>query len=168
MGLILNNKVNKFIKGFPTVSDKYNVSGAILMGDAPVQFGDMVKLGSQTGYFTAVTSSNTLAEASDIGGIVLGTNVKLAEDYPGKTVQVNVGEAFNLLINGFVAIQLDSGAKIEEVKPNASVYFTANGGFTTATATNKVGAIPSTVFTGEYENVGTTEAPVYLAEIYVK
>ena len=42
MGLIINNKIQELLKGFPTVSDKYNVLPAVLDGDAPVDFGDVV------------------------------------------------------------------------------------------------------------------------------
>ena len=51
MGLIINNKIKKFMTGYPTVSDKYNVAGAILSGSSAVKFGDplMWDSGTQNG-----------------------------------------------------------------------------------------------------------------------
>lgn len=164
MGLILNKSVSKFIKGFPTVSDKYNVAGGILESGT-AEFGQLLMLGSQPGYFKPAAS---LTAATQLGGIVLGTNVKVPTNYPGTEVNVVAGEAFNLLVDGFIAIELASTAKISEVSANAAVYFTADGKFTTASDSAKVAAIPNTVFTGEFENVGTADAVKYLVEIYVK
>ena len=42
MSLIIKDKIQMMMKGFPTVSDKYNVLPAVLDGDAPVDFGDVV------------------------------------------------------------------------------------------------------------------------------
>lgn len=162
MSLIINKSMPMFKQGYPTVSDKYNVAGGILQGDTPVQFGALVKLGDAPGYFQAASG---LTAVSQLGGFVVATNVKLAEDWPGKTVQVNPGEAFNLLINGFIAVKLATTAKIATIAPNVAVNFTAAGLATTADDTNKVAAIPNCVFTGLTEKQSDGS---YLAEIYVK
>ncbi len=168
MPLIINDKIQELMKGYPTVSDKYNVAGAVLAGTTPVEFGDLVQFSGTKGYFEAVTASKQITAASQLAGFVVATNVKLATEWPGETVAVRPGEAFNLLINGFIAVECVSTAKPAEITANASVYVTANGKVTTATDTAKVVAIPNCVFTGVYENHGTTSAPKYYAEIYVK
>lgn len=168
--MIINDKIRELMKGYPTVSDKYNVAGGVLMGADPVQFGGLVKFAAQNGYFEAIDATQTIASVSEIAGFVLATNVKLATEWPGKTVQVLPGEAFNLLINGLMAVELGNGAKPADIKSNAAVYVTAAGAITTANDAGKLGAdpIPNVVFTGMYENVGTSDAPKYLAEILVK
>lgn len=164
MGLILKDKLNMFIKGYPTVSDKYNVSGAMLAGSTPAKFGDLVKRSGTPGYFEAIATTVTLA---DIAGFVVATNVKLAENYPGTTVQVNPGEAFNLLINGFIAVELDEDAVVADIIANAPVYvILASGKLTTSTnaSAGTIVELPGCVFTGLYEEQGSA----LLAEIYVK
>lgn len=159
MGLIIKDKLPMFKVGYPTVSDKYNITGGTLVGTTPVKFGDLVKFSSTNGYFEAITSTVAL---TDIAGFVLATNVKLAEEWPGKSVQVNPGEAFNLVLPGsYLAIELDSGAKEESIKPNVKVQVLAESGkCTTETGLE----LESVVFTGQYEKHGS----VIVAEIYVK
>lgn len=166
MGMIINKQLKKFQVGFPTISDKYNVAGAILTGSNAVNFGDLVKLSTDKGYFEAITSTITLA---DLGGFVVGTNVKLALDYPATegSVKVLPGEAFNLLVNGFIAIELDADAVEADITPNAQAYvILATGKITTSTnaSAGTIVALPNVVFTGEVETVGTK----IRAEIYVK
>ena len=167
MGLIIKDKIKKFQVGFPTVSDKYNIAGAVLAGDTAVNFGDLVKFSSTKGYFEAITDTVTLA---DIAGFVLGTNVKLALAYPGTDASVKVlpGEAFNLVLpNSFLAIKLAADAVATDIVANASVYVTlATGALTTSTnaSAGTVVELPNVVFTGEYELDGTT----IIAEIFVK
>lgn len=168
MGLIINDKIQMLMKGYPTVSDKYNVAGAVLEGDTPVQFGQLVKFGATAGYFAPATN---MASVSEAAGFVVATNVKLAEGFPGTLVQVNPGEAFNLLVNGFMAIELDSEATLTSVTANSSVaVILATGALTTSDKIddNTIVALPNVVFTGTVENHGTTANPVYYAEIYVK
>lgn len=159
MGLIIKDKIQQLIAGYPTVSDKYGVAGAILEGSTPVKFGSMVKLGSTAGYFTAPASLT----AATLGGFVVATNVKLTEDWPGNTVQVNPGEAFNLLVNGFIAVELASNVTIDDITPNAPVYVTAAGDVCGSSTTDAI-AVPNATFTGLYEQQGTK----YVAEIYVR
>jgi hypothetical protein len=157
MSLIINKSIPMFKKGYPTMSDKYNVAGGILTGDTPVPFGSIVMVSDTPGYFEAPAS---IADAKEIGGIVVATNVKLAQEWPGKTVQVNPGEAFNLLVSGFIAVKVDT---IVSLITNTPVYVKADGSFT-PTASGNI-ALPNTVFTGMYEQQADGS---YLAEIYVK
>ena len=169
MSLIIKDKIKELMKGYPTVSDKYNVSGAVLAGSTPAKFGELVKFSGTKGYFEAITS--TLSSVSDIAGFVLATNVKLNELWPEGNVQVNPGEAFNLLINGFMAVELDSQATPAQILANKQVHvILATGKLTTADkySSGAVEPLPNVVFTGVYENHGTAEAPKYIAEIYVK
>ena len=164
MGLIIGKSgIPMFKVGYPTASDKYNVTGGTLAGNAAVKFGDLVKFSSTKGYYEAITSTVTLA---DIAGFVLATNVKLATEWPGtdESVKVLPGEAFNLVLPGsYLAIELDATAVEANVKANAQVYaIPATGKCTTVSASNL--ALPGVVFTGMVEKHG--EALV--AEIYVK
>lgn len=162
MSLIINKKIPALKTGYPTMSDKYNVAGGILTGNTPVQFGQIVINSTTPGYFEAPSG---IAAIQDIGGIVVATNVKLAQDWPGTTVQVNPGEAFNLLINGFIAVKLAASATIGNVLANAPVAVKADGSFTTSNDNTKVVDLPNTVFTGFYE---LQKDGSYLVEIYVK
>lgn len=156
MGLILKDKIRKFMVGFPTVSDKYNVAGGILAGSTPVNFGDLVQYDTTTGYYKPATS---LSAITDVAGFVLGTNVKLAEGFASDVVRVNGGEAFNLLMNGYIAIQLDSGATEAYITPNATVcVILATGKVTTSdkAASTTIVQLPGVVLTGEYEKIGST------------
>lgn len=161
MSLIINKQIPMLKKGYPTMSDKYDVAGGILTGSTPVQFGSVVVTTSTPGYFEA---PDGIADVKDVAGFVVATNVKLAENWPGTIVQVNPNEAFNLLIKGFLAVPLAASATIGNVMANAPVAIKADGSITTSNDTT-VGTLPNTVFTGLYEvqKDGTT-----LVEIYVK
>ena len=164
MGLIIGKSgIPMFKVGYPTVSDKYNITGGILTGNTAVKFGDLVKFSSTKGYYEAITSTVTLA---NIAGFVLATNVKLATEWPGtdESVKVLPGEAFNLVLPGsYLAIELDATAVEANVKANAQVYaIPATGKCTTVSASNL--ALPGVVFTGMVEKHGDA----LVAEIYVK
>lgn len=160
MSLIIKDKIPMFIVGYPTVSDKYNVSGALLEGDTSVAFGDLVTYGSSAGYFKAITEA--LASVDKVAGFVLATNVKLNEKWPEGDIKVNPGEAFNLVLPGsYLAIALDSAAVETDIAANKSVgVVLATGKCTTA----QDNVLPNVVFTGLYEKHGAT----IVAEILVK
>lgn len=162
--LIINDKIQELMKGYPTVSDKYNVAGGTLTGANPAKFGELVKLSGTKGYFEAITAGNALDAVTNLGGFVVATNVKLATDWPGTTVQVLPGEAFNLLVNGFIAVELAETAVEDDIVANKEVKVLANGGITTSTDGTALGVIPNTVFTGTYEKRNNK---IY-AEVYVK
>lgn len=163
MGLILKDKIPMFKVGYPTVSDKYNITGGMLAGTTPVKFGDLVKFSTTAGYFEAITGTVTL---DDIAGFTLATNVKVAEDWPATKVQINPGEAFNLVLPGsYLAIELDAGANEAHVKANKPVaVILATGKCTTEVAASTAPALPGVVFTGLVEKHGDK----LVAEIYVK
>ena len=103
MGLIIKNKIAQLKKGYPTVSDKYNVQGGIYEDTEALHFGDLLAYGSATGHYKKLTTSDTVK----LAGICLATNVKLANRYPGDSnasVETVKGEAFNLLVRGFIAV----------------------------------------------------------------
>ena len=165
MGLIIKDKIQMLMTGFPTISDKYNVAGATLAGSTNVHFGDLLKKSSTVGYFEAIASS--ISSVDDLGGFIVGTNVKLADGFPGGEPVTKPGEAFNLLVNGFIAIKLDSGATTSYITPNAPVLVIyATGKCTTSdkASDDTIVAIPNVYFTGTYELHGSD----IIAEIYVK
>lgn len=158
MSLIIKDKIKQLMRGYPTVSDKYNVEGGIVEGDTPLAFGDMVAYGSMTGYYKKAT---TLTNVDEIAGFVLATNVKL-EDTWGKTNDgpiTNPGEAFNLFMNGFIAIALKSDATLAQIKNGAKVAVVlATAELTTADkiAADTIVELPDYEFTGIYEQQGAT------------
>lgn len=164
MGMIYKNELPKFKVGFPTISDKYNVTGAVLTGASAVNFGDVVKRSSTDGYFESAAAGCTL---DNFGGFVLGTNVKLALAYPGTDASVKVmpGEAFNLLIDGGIAVQLDSDATMSYVTSGAKVYLIlATGKITTSdkASASTIVELPGYYYTGE------KDATAKIAEVFVK
>lgn len=72
MSLIYKNKIPQLMVGYPTVSDKYNVAGAVLEGTQSVNNGELVTFGSASGGYKKITA---ITSAKDIAGIVLATNV---------------------------------------------------------------------------------------------
>lgn len=164
MGLIINKNIPMLKAGYPTVSDKYNVAGAVLAGTASVSFGDLVKFSTTKGYYEKATAMTAVTDAA---GFVVATNVKLNMTYGGENVVTVPGEAFNLLVNGFMAINLDAGATVANIKPNATVAVTLATGVCTTNdkvSGSTVVLLPNVYFTGTYEMHGTTVC----AEIYVK
>ena len=159
MGLIINTKIQEMLKGFPTVSDKYNVLPAVLDGTAPVNFGDVVVYSTTDGYYTKPT---TITAAAQVAGFVVATNVKLPENYPGTTIQVNPGEAFNLLHSGYLAVELDSGAVDANVAAGKGVAVLPSGKITTAGVSTAI-ALTNVTFTGTKETVnGKRYAEIYM------
>lgn len=122
MGLIIKNKIAQLKKGYPTVSDKYNVQGGIYVGDtSALYFGDLVFTSGVTGHYVKFDEA---AENAKLAGIALATNVKLANRYPGDSnakVETLKGEAFNLLVRGFVAVALEDATFAQAVLDYESV-----------------------------------------------
>lgn len=169
MGLIIKKSIRKLIKGYPTVSDKYNVQGGLLGGSADAHFGDVLVYGATQGEYAVPTTA--ISAVSDIAGILLGTNVKLATQYPaGPSYEVvtKPGEAINLLLNGYIAVGIDAGATVANIKDGAKVACLLATGALTTSGTANATDVPGWYFTGVYENKGTDLAPVYVAEIVIK
>jgi len=161
MGLIIKEKLPMFIVGFPTVGDKYNITGGLLSGTSPVKFGDLVMFDG-SGYFKKVASASSVA---DIAGFVLGTNVKVAEGFATNVVQVNPGEAFNLVLPGsYLAVEVAGASALSDISPRAQVYVKLADGTLDTAANTGIVALPGVEFTGACELHGST----VVAEIYVK
>ena len=159
MAMIIKDKLQMLMKGFPTVSDKYNVLPAVLDGTAPVNFGDVVVYSTTDGYYTKPT---TITAAAQVAGFVVATNVKVPENYPGTTIQVNPGEAFNLLHSGYIAIELDTGAVDANVAAGKGVAVLPSGKITTAGVSTAI-ALTNVTFTGTKETVnGKRYAEIYM------
>ena len=168
MSLIIKNKIAQLKKGYPTVSDKYNVQGGVYEGNDPLYFGDLVAYGSATGHYEKLADDSV----DTIAGICLATNVKLVNKYPGDTENVETvkGEAFNLLVRGFVAVevaviaagdeptQAEIETQIAAITEGSPVYVNAEGKFTTDSSAT---ALPGAYFMGVAEAKGLT----VLAEI---
>lgn len=152
MGMILGaDGFNKFKVGYPTVSDKYDVQGGVFTGATPVAFGDFVASTSD-GNYTNVTTTNT---ATQIAGIVLATNVKLASE-PEHIVETSAGDACNLLLDGYVAVELDSGAVAADILPGTACNIKlSTAKLTTVAVATGIINLPGYYFTGEYEMHGT-------------
>ena len=136
MSLILGKDgVQKLMVGYPTVSDKYDVGPAVLEGASAVLPGDVVMFGSASGSYKPAAS---LSAMTQVAGIVLATNVKVPSAYPAPEgpVAVNPGEAFGLLVRGFVAVKLDADAVLADAKEGAKVYLTSAGKITTVSTSN--------------------------------
>lgn len=158
MSLIIKDKIKQLMRGYPTVSDKYNVEGGIVEGDTPLAFGDMVAYGSTTGYYKKATA---LKSVDEIAGFVLATNVKLEDTWCGenKGPVTYPGEAFNLFMNGFIALSLKSDATVAQIKNGAKVAVVlASAELTTADklAASTIVELPGYEFTGIYEKQGAT------------
>ena len=154
MGLIIKDKIQSLMVGYPTVSDKYDVEGGL--ANETLRFGDLV-VAESVGVYKKV-------DATKVDGIVLATNVKLNTSYPADAegpVTVK-GEAFNVLIKGRVAVALDSDATKEAVVKGADAKLSAAHKLST-TGTAIAGNV-SIKFTGFYEMQGTT----IVAEVEVK
>lgn len=149
MGLILNNKIKKLQKGYPTRTAKEQVEGGVLGGTENLLPGNVVCFGAQPGEFTATFN------ATKIAGFALATNVKLVTTYPGESKDAPFcpGEAINLMISGYIAVELAAGTTVNE----GDAVTTANG------KTFSVGTLEgfNAFFTGVTEKVGS----VTLAEI---
>lgn len=136
MGLIYGKSgIPKLMVGYPTVSDKYDVGPAVLEGSTAILPGDVVMYGSASGAYLPASS---LSDFEEVAGIALATNVKVPNQYPAPAgpVAFQPGEAFGLLVRGFVAVALDAGADLDDATEGAPVYLTSAGKVTTDSSGN--------------------------------
>lgn len=160
MSLIIKDKFNEMIAGYPTMGDKYNYTGGILSGSSPVKFGELVMFDG--GYYKKLASAS---DVSEIAGFVGSTNVKLAEGFATNVVQVNPGEAFNLVLGGTWMAVETAEADGDDIHPNGAVYVSLTDGKLYATSgEGHTTTLPGVVFTGTYE----IQNGKVLAEIIVK
>ena len=164
MSLIIGKEIQKLMVGYPTVSDKYDVAGGVLGGTVPAHFGDVLVISQssgQSGVYEVPTGEISGVEL--IAGVACGTNVKLAAAYPGTDASVSyqVGEACNLCFKGFMAVALDATAVKADIKEGAAVRVYLNtadkyGKLTTSSVTSNTTVLPGWVFTGIFEDHGST------------
>lgn len=135
MGLIIKDKIDSLMCGYPTVSDKYNVRGATLASDSEIgHFGDIALIDGN-GYFKVASATTTVASADDVAGVLLATNVKLVTDIFGGSnaeAETRPGEAFNLLVDGYVALPVDltestAAAEKAKIKEGTAAKITTTG-----------------------------------------
>ena len=123
MSGILNTRIKKLMKGYPTVSDKYDVTGGTLdTASAAIEFGTVMAYTSVDGVYTPITSATTTAQ---VVGVALSPNVKLTDSWHSATSEtlIQPGEAVNLCFNGFMAVEVAS-AVAAVVTPGAKVGLT--------------------------------------------
>lgn len=130
--MIIKDKITQLRKGYPTVSDKYNVAGGILKkGSAQVPFGELVKYTNVAGFYEPAAGATAVI---DIAGVALATNVKLSGVWPdeGNAGTVLETEAFNLMLDGYVAIELDEAHTAAQALPGKKLaIILATGKLTT-------------------------------------
>lgn len=161
MGLIIKEKLQALMAGYPTMGDKYNVTGGILSGANPVKFGELVMFDGN-GHYKKVASASAL---TDIAGFVLATNVKTAEGFATNVVQVNPGEAFNLVLGGSWLAVETAEEDGDDIKPNGAVYVSlTDGKLYASSGTGHTNTLPGVVFTGTFELQGSK----VIAEVIVK
>lgn len=169
MGLIINKEIKQLIKGYPTVSDKYNVAGGILAGSNPVEFGDLVAYSATAGYYEKAMGSSL--PSAGLAGLVVSTNVKLVDSWAGETEpKTKVGEAFNLLLDGFIAAKvLITSNTYTHIAAGKQVYYKVGAGasdpIVLADSAAGTAALAGYFFTGIYDKVDSTHV---IAEIRVK
>lgn len=169
MGLIIKDKITQLIKGYPTVSDKYNVAGGILSGSYAVKFGDLVAFSATAGYYEK--AKGTSLPSAGLAGLVVATNVKVTDNWAGETEpETKVGEAFNLLMDGFIAAKiLITANTYTNLAAGKSVYYKLGAASTDdivlADSAAGTAALSGYTFTGIYDKVDSTHV---IAEIRVK
>lgn len=169
MGLILKNKLPELMQGYPTISDKYDVAPASVASTqvGEILAGQAVALTTAAGVYTAVDASTTIGQ---IAGFVLATNVKVPGTYPAPatTQAYTAGQAFNLMIKGFIAVPVKLG-DAETISNGDAVYIMIGGDFAgTLTVSGHTEAsvtatqLPGAFYTGL---TMTNDAGTVLAEI---
>lgn len=138
MGLILKDSLTPLMKGYPSVSDKYNVRGATLSSESEIgYFGNIVTFKGD-GYFKVASETSKITSANQVAGVLLATNVKLVTDFFGGAsakAETRPGEAFNLLIGGYVALEVDVA---EDSKASDALALCVEGVDAKITANGKV------------------------------
>lgn len=165
--MILNDKTWQIRTGYPTLSDKYNAKGGILVGTEDALNGSVVKYSGTIGHYEVVSVSNPLTDIKELAGIVLATNIKLAGIYPDNkpNTPTHPGEEFNLFLNGGIAVALASGVEASTIKEGDRVYVTADGKFTNVAASNF--EWPNAEFTGITDK-DWNDPTIIAAEIFVR
>lgn len=151
MGLIIKESLKKMMKGYPTISDKYDVEGGINRGSQAIKFGDLVVFTTDLIAGQYAGAREVTPTTANIAGICVAENVKLVTTYPGQSIDATIepGEAVTLMTRGFIAVEIDDATKTA-AKANVAVYYdTATNKFTATTTSNV--AIAGAEFTGAVE-----------------
>lgn len=151
MGLIIKESLKKMMKGYPTISDKYDVEGGVNRGSQKIYFGDLVCFTTDLIAGQYIDAAETTATAANIAGICVAENVKLVTEYPGqsKDATIEPGEAVTLMTRGFIAIAYDTAYTTVAVQANVPVYYDTTKHLFTADS-SKV-PVAGAVFTGAIE-----------------
>lgn len=169
--MIIKDQIQQLMKGHPTVSDKYNVSGAILEGTSgKIGFGELVAFTGTPGYYTKAVG--TALPSAGLAGLSIAPNVKLVKEYgdPSAEAEVAPGEAFDLLLDGYITAVVEITANtFTNLAANKPVYYKLGASSTAAIvlADSAAGtaALTGYTFTGVYEVIDSTHV---IAEIRVK
>lgn len=151
MSMIIKNKIKALKKGYPTVSDKYNVAGGIVEAGAnDLVIGELVQYTNTPGKYKPAVSVNAIG---DIAGVALAVNARLNPVWPndGKTeLKVKAGEAFDLFVDGWIAVQLDDDVESDEVTPGKQAAVILSTGKITVADNEEEGIVlwPGAYFTG--------------------
>lgn len=169
MGLIINKHIKKMFKGYPVISDKYNIAGGTLAGSNPVEFGDLVAYTATAGYYEKAIG--TALPAAGLAGLVMSTNVKLTDTWAGESEpKTKVGEQFNLMLDGYIAAKVViTTDTLTNLAAGKQVYYklgaSASDAIELASSDAGDAALAGYSFTGIYEQIDSTHA---LAAIRVK
>lgn len=168
MSLILKDKIPSLMKGYPTVSDKYDVRGATLSSESTEgHFGDIIVYDTENAGFFKV--AETITSETDVAGVLLATNVKLITDFfNGSSMNVTTkpGEAFNLMTKGFVAMKLiDNDGELSKLTIGENVGVSYIGAGVCATTTERAVSMSNWYYTGTSE---TLDDGTILVEIEIR
>ena len=146
MGLIIKESLKKMMKGYPTISDKYDVEGGVNRGAQAIKFGDLVVFTTNLIAGQYAGAREVTPTTANIAGICVAENVKLVTTYPGesKDATIEAGEAVTLMTRGFIAVEVGATTGIEA---GAAVKYSNAGVFGATGANTLAGA----VFTGAIE-----------------
>lgn len=160
MGMIINRALPKLKKGYPTSTDKYSVRGATLNAETGVVHGgDLIEyVGDES--FKKVTATTNV---EDIAGVCLSSLTRVVNGLTGDGIASwGAGDTIDLVVGGFIAIEVDESVDLSTIKENGKVYF--DEGKILATGTD---AIENWRFTGVTDTVdGVKLAGVLIKEVF--
>ena len=158
MSLILGKDgIQKLMVGYPTVSDKYNVGPAVAEGT--IYPGDLVIAGSgDHSAYVAATSDHEQPL-----GFAIATNVKVPGTYPAPQgpVPFQAGDAFGLFVSGYLAVELNADADMDNVVEGAPMYIASDGKLT------PMDGVATKRLVGNFTGVKELQGSKKVAEIFI-